>query len=75
MSLYLTTSLRESFEEMRLNPFSIKFLGPLPPQNLRVFQKIIYPMVGWVEGNHRLKTNHEVEKIVYIPLKVLLILG
>jgi hypothetical protein len=72
MALYLTTSLRESFEEMRLNPFSIKFLGPLPPQNLRVFQKIIYPMVGWVEGRHRFKPNHEVEKIVYIPLQELL---
>jgi hypothetical protein len=71
MELYLATSLRESFEEMRLNPFSIKFLGPLPPQNLRVFQNIIYPMVGWIEGNQRFKINHEVEKVVFIPLREL----
>jgi hypothetical protein len=66
------TSVRESFEEMRLNPFGIKFLGPLPPQQLVMFRKIIYPMMGWVSGQKRFFPNWEVEKIVYLPLRNLL---
>ena len=66
------TSVRESFEEMRLNPFAIRFLGPLPSQQLVMFRKTIYPMMGWVNGQKRFYPNWEVEKIVYIPLKKLL---
>jgi hypothetical protein len=66
------TSVRESFEEMRLNPFGIKFLGPLPPQQLVMFRKVIYPMMGWVTGQKRFFPNWEVEKIVYLPLRNLL---
>jgi hypothetical protein len=66
------TSLRESFEEMRLNPFRVKFLGPLPTDQLVMFKRMIYPMVGWVSKQKRFTTNWEVEKIVYIPLRKLL---
>jgi hypothetical protein len=66
------TSLRESVEEMRLNPFGVKFMGPLPPQQLVMFQKTIYPMMGWISGQTRFFPNWEVEKIVYIPLRRLL---
>jgi hypothetical protein len=66
------TSVRESFEEMRLNPFGVQFLGPLPPQKLVMFQKTIYPMMGWISGQKKFFPNWEVEKIVYIPLKNLL---
>lgn len=31
LSLLLATALREGVEEMRLNPFGIRFLGPMPP--------------------------------------------
>jgi hypothetical protein len=66
------TSLREGFEEMRLNPFGVRFLGPLPVQRLVMFGRVIYPMVGWVSKQQHFRLNWEVEKIVSIPLKELL---
>jgi len=64
--------LRESLEEMRLNPLLVKFLGPLPPQRLEMFHRVIYPMAGWITGQKRFFPNWEVEKIVYIRLRDLL---
>lgn len=72
-SLFFATSLRESFEEMRLNPFGVTCLGPLPPQRLVIFKRIIYPMAGWISHQKRFFPNWEVERIVYIPLRYLLI--
>ncbi|MEA3436387.1 MAG: CoA pyrophosphatase [Thermodesulfobacteriota bacterium] len=72
LALLFATSLREGFEEMRLNPFRVKFLGPLPPQQLVMFERVIYPMVCWISGQKRFSPNWEVEKVVYIPLKNLL---
>lgn len=66
------TSLREGFEEMRLNPFGVRFLGPLPVQRLVMFRRVIYPMVGWISKQQHFRLNWEVEKIVSIPLKKLL---
>jgi len=70
--LLLATSLRESMEEMRLNPLGITFLGPLPPQTLVMFRRVIYPMVGWIGRQRRFFPNWEVEKIVSVPLRNLL---
>jgi hypothetical protein len=67
----LATGLRESIEEMRLNPFGLKLLGPLPPQHLVMFKRVIYPMVIWVTRQKRFYPNWEVEKIVSIPLREL----
>jgi hypothetical protein len=72
MALILATSLRESFEEMRLNPFGVRFLGPLPPTNLVMFQRRIYPLVGWIQRQQRFFPNWEVERILYVPLRELL---
>jgi hypothetical protein len=72
LALLLTTCLRESFEEMRLNPLGVRFLGPLSPQRLIMFHRVIYPMVGWVSKQRRFFPNWEVEKIVHIPLRNLL---
>jgi len=66
------TSLRECYEEMRLNPFGVRFLGPLSIQRLVMFGRVIYPMVGWVSRQQRFTLNWEVEKIVSIPLRALL---
>ena len=66
------TSLRESFEEMRLIPFDVRFLGPLPSQKLVMFKRMIYPMTGWVGHQKRFFPNWEVDKIIYIPLRQLL---
>ena len=72
LALFWATGLRESFEEMRLNPFGVRFLGPLPPQSLVMFRRTIYPMVAWVTRQKRFSPNWEVEKIVEMPLKDLL---
>ncbi|MFC1896017.1 hypothetical protein ACFL0Q_05090 [Thermodesulfobacteriota bacterium] len=72
LAFLLATCLRESLEEMRLNPLSVRFLGPMPPQSLRLFQRSIYPMVGWVTWQRRFVPNWEVEKIVHFPLGDLL---
>lgn len=75
LSLLLATGLRECVEEMRLNPFGIRFLGPLPPHQLRLFRRKIYPMVGWVTGCQSFRANWEVDKIVHLPLRELLDAG
>jgi hypothetical protein len=72
LRLILAAGLREGVEEIRLNPFGLKLLGPLPPQSLRMFQRIIYPMVIWISGRKRFHPNWEVDKIIYIPLQDLL---
>ncbi len=46
LSLLLAAGLRESWEEMRLNPFAARFLGPLPSQCLLLFRRVIHPMVA-----------------------------
>ena len=71
LSLLLATALREGFEEMRLNPFGITFLGPMSKQQLIMFKRVIYPMVGWVHRQRRFFPNWEVEKIVNIPMAAL----
>jgi hypothetical protein len=68
LALLLAAALREGFEEMRLNPFGVQFLGPMPAQHLVMFKRAIYPMVGWVNHQKRFYPNWEVEKIVNIPL-------
>ena len=72
MSTLWATGLRESFEEMRLNPFGVRFLGPLPPHSLVMFKRTIYPMFGWVNRQKQFFPNWEVEKLVYVPLQDLL---
>lgn len=68
----LAAGLRESFEEMRLNPFSVHFLGPLPAQQLEIFPQIIHPMAAWVDGSPRYRPNWEVQRIVRIRIEDLL---
>ncbi len=72
LAILLATGLRESFEEMRLNPLRVKLLGLLPSQSLIMFDRVIYPLVAWVHRQQRFYPNWEVEKIVYIPLQELL---
>jgi len=69
LSLRLATAMRECVEEMRLNPFGVQFLGPLPPQRLVMFRRVIYPLAGWVPRQRRFFPNWEVERVVRLPLK------
>jgi 8-oxo-dGTP pyrophosphatase MutT (NUDIX family) len=66
--LLLATALRESFEEMRLNPFTVRFLGPMPSQTLPMFHRVLYPMVVWIRQKLFLP-NWEVGKVVHIPIR------
>lgn len=72
VSRLLATGLRESWEEMRLNPFFTRFLGPLPSQCLLLFRRVIYPMVAWVSWQRHFITSWEVERIVMLPIRELL---
>jgi 8-oxo-dGTP pyrophosphatase MutT (NUDIX family) len=72
LALYYATALREAFEEMRLNPLRVRFIGPLPPQRLVLFRRLVYPLAAWVPHQHRFTPNREVERILRIPLRGLL---
>lgn len=67
-----STCLRESFEEMRLFPLDVQFLGPLPLQELVLFKRKIYPMIGWIGHQTHFFPNWEVDKIIVIPIRKLL---
>jgi hypothetical protein len=71
LAVLLAAGLREAWEEMRLNPLGVSFLGVLPEQHLVMFDRVIYPLVGWAPAQ-RLKPNWEVARIVTIPLRKLL---
>ena len=73
LRLLLATALREGAEEMRLNPLGVGFQGMLPPEHLVMFNRTIYPMVGWVQRQQRFFPNWEVERIVRIPVRALLV--
>jgi 8-oxo-dGTP pyrophosphatase MutT (NUDIX family) len=72
LALSLAAALREGWEEMRLNPFRVAFMGPLPIQKLVMFRRDISPLAGWVTQEHPLVPNWEVARIVHIPLRKLL---
>jgi len=72
IALLLSTCLRESYEEMRLNPLTVRFLGLLPVEHLGAFGREIYPVVGWTSQQKRFVLNWEVDKIISISLKNLL---
>jgi hypothetical protein len=71
LALYFATALREAYEEMRLNPFRVRLLGPMPHHRLVLFRRLIYPLAVWVPGQPRFKPNWEVARIVRIPLRQL----
>ena len=66
----LGNALRESWEELRLSPFNVEFLGPLPTYCLQSRHWIIFPLVGRVRHSWKPRLSWEVEKIVSIPLQV-----
>jgi 8-oxo-dGTP pyrophosphatase MutT (NUDIX family) len=68
ISIYLTVALREAWEEIRLNPFHIDFLGPLPSYRLELFKRILFPMVMEIRSPIKLRPNWEVERIFTIPI-------
>jgi 8-oxo-dGTP pyrophosphatase MutT (NUDIX family) len=72
IALFLAGAIRESWEEIRLSPFDIRFLGPLPAYKLHLFEKTIFPLVVCIRKKRSLRPNREVEKVVEIPFSSLL---
>ena len=68
LAALLATALRECLEEIRMMPFGIRFLGMLPPQELVIFKRAIYPAVFWVPPHMRFKPNWEVDAMVPIAI-------
>lgn len=68
LTLFLSNAIREAWEEIRLSPLRIRFLGPLPTYSLQRFSRTIFPLAGYIAGPWNPKLNREVEKIVEIPL-------
>lgn len=66
--LILINALRESWEEIRLSPFNVEFLGALPAYRLQSRRWIMFPVVGRVKKGWKPKLNWEVEKIIPLPL-------
>ncbi|PKN76250.1 MAG: hypothetical protein CVU52_05530 [Deltaproteobacteria bacterium HGW-Deltaproteobacteria-10] len=66
--LFLTTALREAWEEVGLNPFNVLFLGALPSYSLTLFARTIFPLACITPKHFKYKLNSEVEKVLEIPL-------
>lgn len=69
ITFFLANAMREAWEEVRLNPFRLEFLGALPCYQLLPFQRVIFPLVGWIGPGVRLRPNWEVERILHVPLE------
>jgi 8-oxo-dGTP pyrophosphatase MutT (NUDIX family) len=67
-TLFLANALRETWEEIGVPPWRVRYLGPLPTYSLSRFRRTIFPLVGFVEATGEPRPNREVEKIVEIPL-------
>jgi len=72
LSLLYAAGIRESWEEMRLNPFGLTFLGQLPSECLSFSGRVIHPLVAWVSYRKEFTLSWEVERIVRFPLRALL---
>ena len=64
--------LRESWEEMGLNPCNVEYLGGLPTHRVQSFPRYIFPVVGRIRKSWKEKLNWEVERIIRVPLRMFL---
>jgi hypothetical protein len=69
ITLFLANAARESWEEIRLKPCNLLFLGPLPCYCLTLRRRTIFPLVGFIKHECTFRTNSEVDKTFEIPLK------
>lgn len=66
--LFLANAIRETWEEVGLNPLRVRFLGPLPTYSLILFRRTIFPLAGMVTAPWTFRPNREVARVVEIPL-------
>ena len=68
------TALRETHEELGIDPSLIEILGNLSELFISVSRFLIYPVVGWTGQRPEYTVNtHEVEKVIFLPLKHLIL--
>jgi hypothetical protein len=67
--LILASVLRESWEEMRLPPWRVEYLGGLPTLRMQSFPRVIFPVVGRIRSGWKARPNWEVERILRVPLR------
>ena len=66
----LDAALRESAEEVGLDPGDVTVLGQLDErETINGFH--LTPFVGWVRGPYRFETNHEVGELLRVPVSAL----
>jgi 8-oxo-dGTP pyrophosphatase MutT (NUDIX family) len=68
--LFLINAVREAWEEIGLNPFSVLFLGALPCYSLTIFARTIFPLVCFTPKSFNFKLSAEVEKMLEIPISI-----
>ena len=68
MATFFANALRESWEELRLNPLHVSLLGILPIYSLHLFRRAIFPLVAVADPDWLPAPNSEVEKLIEIPL-------
>ena len=68
----LAAALRESDEEVGLEPGSVELLGRLPLLRRVSSPVVIAPFVGSLRATPELRPNGEVEEILFVPLACLL---
>ena len=66
--LFLMNALRESWEEIGLDPLNVFFLGALPTYSLTFFSRTIFPVVSLVREPFEYRLSDEVEKVMEIPV-------
>ncbi len=66
--LFLINAVREAWEEIGLNPFTVSFLGALPCYSLTLIARTIFPLVCLAPKPFEFKLSSEVEKILEIPV-------
>ncbi len=65
----LSSVLRESWEEMRLPPWKVEYMGALPTLWMQSFPRVIFPVVGKVRPGWKARPNWEVESVLRLPLR------
>jgi hypothetical protein len=69
VSLFILAGvLRESWEEMRLPPWKVEYLGGLPTLWMQSFPRVIFPVVGRIRPGWRARPNWEVASVLRVPL-------
>lgn len=72
IKLFLASAIREAWEEVRINPYHLIYLGPLPSYTLKMFHRIIFPSVCFLKTKPCYRLNDEVDRIIDIPLSAFL---